>query len=150
LTFDRLRPISPTLVMSLLAVWTLTTSAGCRSKTSEKLPPVSDAHLEAMVTFIKHEACKPSSCDGFACETFSEGQTKGLPSHLVRCRWMDSRIADSATPKRCAYVHYSVDSAGQGFRNLFLSSPAFSDTCEPDKEFSSRVKSSQGYSGRMP
>jgi hypothetical protein len=63
---------------------------------------------------------------------------------------MDSRIANSSTPQRCAYVHYSVDSAGQGFRNLFLSSPAFSDTCEPDKKFSDSVKSSHGYSGLMP
>jgi hypothetical protein len=100
--------------------------------------------------FIKAEICEPSTCESFRCETFSDGTAQGLPSHIARCRWLDSRSKTSASQSRCAYVHYSVDSQANGFKNLFLSAQASSDTCARDKEFSALIKDSQGYSGRVP
>ena len=123
---------------------------GCRSSTSGTPAPIPDFHKEALAAFIKYESCEPTTCDAIACETFSEGQTKGLPSRIARCRWTDNRTAISGTRKRCAYVHYSADEESGAVGNMFLSSRAFGDTCEPDKEFSDLVKGSQGYSGRIP
>jgi hypothetical protein len=136
------------VIVTSLVAWALT-AIGCRT-TAEKLPPVSEAHLEAMTNFIKHQACQPSSCANFACETVSDGQTKGLPSHLVRCRWEDSSNGTPGTFNRCAFVHYSVDAGGTAYRNLFLSSVGFSDACPSDKEFYKLIKIDQGYSGRVP
>ena len=137
------------IVTSLVAAWAMMASVGCRSA-AEKLPQVSEAHLEAMTNFIKHQACQPSSCANFACETVSDGQTKGLPSYLVRCRWEDSSGGTPGTFNRCAFVHYSLDAGGTVYKNLFLSAREYSDSCKPDKEFYKLVKDGQGYSGRVP
>ena len=103
-----------------------------------------------MVAFIKHETCQPGTCDGFSCETFSDGQTRGLPSHVVRCKWNDTRVAGAIGANRCAYVHYSVDASNQALRNLHCSAPTSSEGCQPDKKFLEAVKTSEGYSGRLP
>ncbi|HEY2900825.1 MAG TPA: hypothetical protein VGL59_09640 [Polyangia bacterium] len=112
--------------------------------------PIPQEHLEVMKTFIKHESCTPTTCDKVTCQSFSDGMTKGLPSHVVRCRWIDDRAGKSETPNRCAYVHYSVDAKNQGYGNLFLSTPSSGETCQTDSAFSERIKDTQGYSGAVP
>jgi hypothetical protein len=138
------------ILVSLLAAAAL---LACRSTTSsapEKSTPLSGSDLEIMTSFIKHEQCEPTVCDGVACETFSDGQTKGLPSHVVRCKWTDKRIAGGQSPNRCAYAHYSVDAASHGYNNMFLSTPSQNAACQPDKAFSDLIQGSQGYSGKVP
>ena len=132
-----------TYLRCLVAAWSLGAVVGCRTKPAAPTTPLPEADRETMVMFIKHQSCEPTTCGDFSCVNVSDGQTKNLPSHLVRCRWTDSRTTNSG---RCAYVHYSVDAAGNGFKNMFLSTPAFSDTCEPDKTFIDLIRG-QGYSG---
>jgi hypothetical protein len=109
--------------------------------------PVSAAHLQALTVFIKHTSCEPNGCWTFACETFSDGETQGLPSHIARCRWNDKRGTGTGQ-NQCAYVHYSEHP--DGFRNLFISARAPSDTCAPDAAFTALIKETQGYSGKPP
>jgi hypothetical protein len=123
---------------------------GCRSSSSVKGTPLAATDMEAMVGFIKHEQCQPGTCDYFACETFSDGQTSGLPSHVVRCRWNDNRVGGGEASNRCAYVHYSVDASNHALRNLNLSSPTSPDGCQADKEFLQQVGTAEKYSGRLP
>ena len=110
--------------------------------------PVRAEHVEALMGFIKHQSCKPSSCTDFVCEAFSAGQSsKGVPSYLARCRWSDSTTTDF---KRCAYVHYSVDAQEKIYTDLFLSSQAHNDTCVTDPAFNALIKKDVGYSGPLP
>jgi hypothetical protein len=134
----------------LIAAWALGALAGCRATPRPNAAPIPEAHLDVMKSFIMHESCAPSMCGKFACESFSDGMTKGLPSHVVRCRWTDDRVGKSAAPNRCVYVHYSVDAKNQAYGNLFLSTPSSSETCQPDSAFSDLIKDRQGYTGAVP
>jgi hypothetical protein len=134
----------------LLVACGLAGGLGCRSAPPAKGAPLGATDTEAMVAFIKHEHCQPGTCDDFGCETFSDGQTKGLPSHVVRCRWNDNRVAGVAGLNRCSYVHYSVDASNHALRNLDVSSPTSNDSCKPDKGFLQSVVTTEGYSGRLP
>jgi hypothetical protein len=137
----------PTL--TLLAGAVFCAFAACSVRSAPKLPPVPETHREMLTSFIKHQTCAPTTCDAFTCETFSSGQTKGLPSHVARCRWADTRSGGGG-PNRCAFVHYSEDKQAQGFGNLFLSVLFAGTACHSDPEFAARIKETQGYSGSVP
>ncbi|MDB4981225.1 MAG: hypothetical protein JWM82_1977 [Myxococcales bacterium] len=132
----------------MLAVAALFATSGCHATSrGAPPPPITGAPKELFVMFIKHQTCKPSSCNDFDCTTFSDGITKGLPSHVVSCRWSDTTTSN---PKRCAYLHYSVDAATDRTLNLYLSTPAFSDACQTDLEFAAILKDRERYSGAVP
>jgi hypothetical protein len=136
------------LLVSLAALGAIVYMIRGREKAIPAATPVKAEHLDALNAFIKHQACKPSSCTDFVCETFSAGPSrKGVPSYLARCRWSDSTTTDF---KRCAYVHYSVNAQEKIYTDLFLSSPARSDTCATDQRFNDLIKKDVGYSGALP
>ncbi len=153
---ERKNVVAIALVASLVAAafvyfFTRGENAITRDESGRSEAPVSSApgaRPEAMVAFIKRETCQPSTCSDVVCETFSDGQTKALPAHVVRCRWTDTQ--DAASPKRCAYIHYAVDSEKDVLREMYLSSPAFSDVCQTDKAFTDLLKGPVGYSGSVP
>lgn len=138
---------------SVVAVCLLVACAtsACRSRPAKPVAaPLPVDHQDVLTSFIKVTKCAPTTCDAVACMNISDGETEKMPSHLVRCRWNDTRTTTSGTPKRCAYVHYSVDVARNGFGNMFLSEPAFGDDCAPDAAFVELIKKTKGYSGAMP
>ncbi len=150
---------------SWLLLSTLLAVAGCRSASPEQpagkpaasagaapqaLPALPAAARDVMIMFIKRESCQPSTCNAFSCETFSSGQTQGLPSHIARCKWQDSKAPNPASVNRCAYIHYSENAARDGFQNMFLAKLAASDTCAPDPEFTKLIKADLGYTGQLP
>jgi len=162
----RLATLRPFLTCGVAGwlVFLALTATGCRSKTPQKavgkpapsttpaLPAASslpDPEQTVMVTFIKGESCAPSTCNAFHCEVFSSGQTQGVPSHIARCRWQDTRAPNPASVNRCAYVHYSEDPARGGFNNMFLSKPA-DEGCAPDPEFTKLIQTDVGYAGQLP
>jgi hypothetical protein len=130
----------------LLAVCAL----ACSKKAAQERPLPTSDH-EAVAAFVKALKCEATSCDAIACTNVSDGQTDGLPSHIARCRWTDSRVSSAGDgPKRCAYVHYSFDANRKAFGNVFISEPAHGDTCVADATFVELVKTSSHYSGPMP
>jgi hypothetical protein len=141
----RLATVSATAVAGWAFLLVLT-GAGCH-RPARPLTPVPADHVEALTGFIKHEACQPSTCGDFVCEAFSEGVTQGMPSRIVRCRWNDNRTENA---RRCAYVHYSVDTARMAYGELFLSTPAIGEACHSDQAFNERVRGSARYTGAVP
>jgi hypothetical protein len=108
------------------------------------------AARDVLIMFIKRETCQPSTCSAFSCETFSSGQTQGLPSHVARCKWQDSKAPNPTSVNRCAYTHYSENAARDGFQNMFLAKLASGDGCAPDPEFTKLLKTDLGYTGQLP
>jgi hypothetical protein len=133
----------------LVAACAVVLVTGCRSKKASNVP-IPTPEQEALASFIKISKCEPTTCDAISCRRVSEGKTDNLPSYLVQCRWTDTRTAGSGTPKRCAFIHYSVEAGKRGIGNMFISEPSFGDGCVPDKEFVEQIKKAQGYSGDMP
>ena len=123
---------------------------GCKSEPAAPPPPppLPESHVEVLRAFVKREACEATTCNEILCENFSDGQTKGSEAHIARCRWTDTRNA--GTPKRCAYVHYAVEAARNGFSEIYLSTPASTDTCQSDKKFNELLQGTVGYSGKVP
>ncbi|HVV49882.1 MAG TPA: hypothetical protein VHO06_09500 [Polyangia bacterium] len=106
-----------------------------------------DPTVAAAIAGLKTEHCEPTSCRDFTCETFSEGQTKGLPARILKCQWTDAR---GSQWKRCGYVHYAVDKESGGITNMYASTVALDGTCEHDKGFADILTTFQGYTGRVP
>lgn len=141
---------SSSVVVCLLAACLASAAVACRSKPAAPPPaPIPQNVRDALTGFIKHEACEATTCDGVVCEPFSDGVTQGLPAHIARCTWTDTRVSPPGTTNRCAYVHYGVDAPNHGYGYLFLSVRKPVESCEADKEFVGLVKG-QGYSGRFP
>ena len=116
--------------------------------TPPSAPPLPERDREILTAFVKKSACEPTVCDAVACEKLSDGQSKGLPAHIVRCRWTDVR--DPGQTARCAYAHYAYDAERKGFVEMYLSAPVASIACQVDPAFNDRIRGTVGYSGELP